>query len=179
MKKEKEVVKLGVTKLSDFLKENNCYEEFINNFDKEFRYENWKRGDLGSLICAFGWGSNTQGLEYWDTLNTKWENLKHKENDMVEFFEDKELNKVTEDNEVKSEATSEVTRLQKKITNLHYSLSKKDEKLKNQALELSSLLSQKQHLQQQLKLEVNIKEEYTKSLIIIEYLESKVSNKLS
>ena len=89
--------------------------------------------------------------------------------------EDKELNKVTEDNEV----TSEVTRLQKKITNLQHSLSKKDEKIENQALELSSLLSQKQHLQQQLNLEVSVKEKYTKSLIIIEYLENKLSNKLS
>jgi len=74
----------------------------------------------------------------------------------------------------KKEESNEVTKLQKKITNLQHSLNKKDEKIKNQALEISSLLSQKQHLQQQLDSEVSIKEEYSKSLIIIEYLENKL-----
>jgi len=82
----------------------------------------------------------------------------------------KEYKETTEEN-------TEVTKLQKKITNLQYSLSKKDEKIKNQALEISSLLSQKQHLQQQLDSEVSVKEKYSKSLIIIEYLENKLNKK--
>jgi len=74
--------------------------------------------------------------------------------------------------------TTEVVKLQKKITNLQHSLRKKDEKIKNQALEINSLLSQKQHLQQQLDSEVSVKEKYSKSLIIIEYLENKLSDTL-
>jgi len=76
-----------------------------------------------------------------------------------------------------SKETTEVTKLQKKITNLQHSLNKKDEKIKNQALEISSLLSQKQYLQQQLDSEVSVKEKYSKSLIIIEYLENKLNKK--
>ena len=76
------------TKLSDFLKENNCYEKFINNFDKEFHYYNWKIETVEAFVSAFDWESK-EGYNYWSAFDDKWGEIKHKENDLIDFFEDK------------------------------------------------------------------------------------------
>ena len=79
-------------KLSEFLKENNCYEKFIKNFDKKFVYEGWiKIENLDRVISfAFEWDRTKEGFNYWNAIDGKWREINHKENDMVDFFEDKD-----------------------------------------------------------------------------------------
>jgi len=87
--KEEPKESLEPTKLSDFLKENNCYEEFINNFDKDYRYEDWKRDIDCSIYASFVWASSEDDFYFWNNINDKWVKLVNKENDLRDFFEDK------------------------------------------------------------------------------------------
>jgi len=77
-----------VVKLSEFLKENKCYEQFINNFDKDFRYESWKEHLSAAIYSAF-YGKDPHGdPKYWTKIAVKWNDIKNKENDMIDFFEE-------------------------------------------------------------------------------------------
>ena len=76
-----------VVKLSDFLQENNCYDKFIKNFDKEWDWcDAWLSIDDYS-IYAFNWNESPEGTEFWSNLDYKWYNIKNKENDMIEIIE--------------------------------------------------------------------------------------------
>jgi len=83
---DKDVSKI---KLSEFLKENKCYDKFINNFNKKFYYLDWKSEIKWTINNAFAWERTKEGFEYWEKINTLWQNIEHKENDMIDFFENK------------------------------------------------------------------------------------------
>jgi len=74
-------------KLSEFLKENNCYDKFINNFDKDLDYEDWKEYVDRSIGDAFAWDKTPEGETYWIDIHNKWCNVEDedKENDMLDF----------------------------------------------------------------------------------------------
>jgi len=82
---------IETTKLSDFLKENNCYEEFINNFDKEFSYSQWKININSAIAISFAWDESKEGFGYWYFISNKWKDITNKENDMIKFFEENYL----------------------------------------------------------------------------------------
>ena len=78
-----------MVKLSEFLKENNCYEKFINNFDKKFYYSYWKVYIDEAISCAFKWDEAIETYEYWSNISSLWRNIDDKENDMIEVIENK------------------------------------------------------------------------------------------
>lgn len=67
-------------KLSDFLKENNVYDEFVKNFDLSY-YEKFTFSPVADVnfINAFSWVNSTNG---WYDLNEKWDKLKYVSYDM-------------------------------------------------------------------------------------------------
>ena len=76
-------------KLSEFLKDNNCYDKFIDNFDKEFNYEMWKHQTNECFSNAFQWGTTKENFEYWCEIEDRWCDIvkEDKENDMIDFFD--------------------------------------------------------------------------------------------
>lgn len=59
-------------KLSKFLKKNNAYKKFINNFDKRyFKKESIYLNFVG-IFVSFDWMNTPEGDEYWDILHRKW-----------------------------------------------------------------------------------------------------------
>lgn len=71
-------------KLSKFLKENNCYDEFVENFDKEYHMiDDWKeRTDSLLLDYCFDWNKTKQDGSFWKNICDKAEGIKF-ENDML------------------------------------------------------------------------------------------------
>jgi hypothetical protein len=62
-----------------WLKLNNCYEQYIFNFDKHPCTHNCNSLDkylneykYTSYVCAFHWNSTNEGYFYWFNLNLKW-----------------------------------------------------------------------------------------------------------
>lgn len=54
-----------------FLKENNCYGEFCENFLKgQVKIKEFKKAP--SLVTAFVWDATNEGHEFWETINSKW-----------------------------------------------------------------------------------------------------------
>jgi len=111
------------TKLSDFLKENNCYEEFINNFDKDYRYEDWKRDIDCSIYASFVWASSEDDFYFWNNINDKWVKLVNKENDLRDFFEDKIEEEEVEETKKENMSTEELLNL---LANLSELISSED-----------------------------------------------------
>jgi hypothetical protein len=70
-------------KLSDFLKENNCYDEFLENTDREYVPNNFKSYVDSAICSAFYWRNSKQGFDYWCNIDIKWKAIKHKTNDML------------------------------------------------------------------------------------------------
>jgi len=69
-------IKRKLKKFTRFLKENNCYNEYFNNYDKgyaEVSFINLLGNSYYNLFyCAFYWGESKEGFEYWDKINAKW-----------------------------------------------------------------------------------------------------------
>lgn len=66
-----------ITKLFiDFLKENNCYIKFKDNFFRENPEGDFAdfihRSVYNIFIIAFCWSETPEGREYWRNLNYKW-----------------------------------------------------------------------------------------------------------
>lgn len=70
-------------KFIKFLKENNVYERFMYNFEHReerfYKYQkiNFKTYFNGTherclLFSAFDWDSTSEGLRFWDEIDTKW-----------------------------------------------------------------------------------------------------------
>lgn len=54
-----------------FLKENNCYGEFCENFLKgDVKLKEFKKAP--SLVTAFVWDATNEGFKFWETINSKW-----------------------------------------------------------------------------------------------------------
>ena len=73
------------TKLSEFLKENNCYEAFGKYFNKD-EYQYWKGNTSEDPVFAFNFENTIEGEDYWRNIYEKWSKIKYKENDMKLFF---------------------------------------------------------------------------------------------
>jgi len=115
-------------KLSEFLKENNCYTRFINNCDKNNIDKNWidiwKKTVDETISYAFEWDNTPadEGYYYWRNINKKWEGIEHKENDMINFFDndyalkedEKEASKVNE--HYKKQGIDTITRCKANMT---------------------------------------------------------------
>ena len=70
-----------IIKLSDFLKENNAYDEFVKNFDLSYyRKCTFSPVENVNFINAFSWLDNN--ADYWDDLIVKWDKLKYVSYDM-------------------------------------------------------------------------------------------------
>lgn len=71
-------------KLSKFLKENNCYNEFVKSFDKKYeRINDWKETTNEKIISyCFLWSKTKQGKSFWVDIYAKAEGIKF-ENDML------------------------------------------------------------------------------------------------
>jgi len=64
-------------KLSDFLKENNAYDNFCSSFDLEFQ-----KGDIVCIGSSFDYTESGYGTSFWVDLNKKWFLCHNKEYDM-------------------------------------------------------------------------------------------------
>ena len=90
-------------KLSDFLKQNNCYGEFVNNFDKELKGQIFKDYTNDVITNAFDWYKTKQGYDYWNDIDYRWSEIEHKVNDMLWLLDEPiEFNyvKITQPNTV-------------------------------------------------------------------------------
>ena len=60
----------------DFLKENNCYAKFKDNFYRENPEKDFAEFMCSNiyniLIIAFSWSETPEGREYWRNMNYKW-----------------------------------------------------------------------------------------------------------
>ena len=67
-------------KLSDFLKEHNCYDSFVEQFDIHF----WWIYDefYVQLHSGFNWKDSYESEDYWGMLNKLWEDIPSREYDM-------------------------------------------------------------------------------------------------
>ena len=79
MKKADEFVE--IIKLSDFLKENNAYDEFVKNFDLSYysKYASSLEENV-NFMNAFSWILNN--TNDWRKLNNEWDKLKYVSYDM-------------------------------------------------------------------------------------------------
>ena len=63
----------------DFLKENNCYIKFKDNFYSNGYYDSF--ADLiqnrrsADWMDAFEWGDTLEGHHYWDAIDDDWRDL--------------------------------------------------------------------------------------------------------
>ncbi len=57
-----------------FLKHNNAYDKYINNFDPEC-CDNTHLEANTLITGAFHWPTSPESNNYWQTLNSKWEEL--------------------------------------------------------------------------------------------------------
>ena len=71
-----------IAKFEEFLKENNCYEEFVENFDlnvamksiDKFYSTYTESSNFDDLVSgAFQWYQSEQGDEFWEELHKKWQ----------------------------------------------------------------------------------------------------------
>lgn len=62
-----------------FLKEHNCYNEFItNNYNRSESYSNYidllKKYPADVILYAFSW-SRTSNVDFWSSLSIEWSNI--------------------------------------------------------------------------------------------------------
>lgn len=73
MKKD---IKRKLKKFTRFLKENNCYIQYFNNYNIEFAmlsFINLLGNSYYNLFyCAFYWGESKEGFEYWEKKHEEW-----------------------------------------------------------------------------------------------------------
>lgn len=65
-------------KLSEFLKENDAYNRFINNFDRSVY--NYITGESSGsseveILNAFDWGYSSERFNYWNKLDDRWSDI--------------------------------------------------------------------------------------------------------
>jgi hypothetical protein len=85
-------------KLSDFLKQQeltpdgskSVYQAFIDNFDKDYDAESFRKDEKGSIAAAFQWDICPEDLEFWDIVDNKWQEVTDPENDMLWLLDGKE-----------------------------------------------------------------------------------------
>lgn len=84
-------------KLSDFLKENKCYDEFVENFDKDYPMISvWKKSTREGLIgYCFLWKKTKQGESFWDDICDKAAVIEF-ENDMLWLLKDTQKEQPTD-----------------------------------------------------------------------------------
>ena len=101
-------------KLSEFLKENDAYDAFVRNIDKEHE------GDA-TIDNAFTWGTTTEGHNYWSDISSKWYTVKGKEYDIIcPFTEPAETGIVQQFDENIAKAKEAKIELQDNINPNHY-----------------------------------------------------------
>ena len=90
MKKADEFDK--IIKLSDFLKENNAYDEFVKNFDLSYyRKCTFSSKENVNFINAFSWiSSYVNDDKDWSDLSNKWNELKYVSYDMNWLLKEKD-----------------------------------------------------------------------------------------
>ena len=73
---------MEVTKLSDFLKQQgdtpqgkSTYQAFIDNFDKDYDAESFRKDEKCSIAAAFQWDICPEDLEFWDKVDNKWQEV--------------------------------------------------------------------------------------------------------
>ncbi len=91
-------------KLSDFLKQQgdtpqgkSTYQAFIDNFDKDYDAESFRKDEKGSIAAAFQWDICPEDLEFWDIVDNKWQEVTDPENDMLWLLDGKEPPKETDE----------------------------------------------------------------------------------
>ena len=84
-------------KLSDFLKQQgdtpqgkSTYQAFIDNFDKDYDAESFRKDEKCSIAAAFQWDICPEDLEFWDIVDNKWQEVTDPENDMLWLLDGKE-----------------------------------------------------------------------------------------
>ena len=77
-----------IIKLSDFLKENNAYKNFVKNFDLSYysKYASSLEENV-NFMNAFSWIHNN--TNDWRKLNNEWDKLKYVSYDMNWLFMEK------------------------------------------------------------------------------------------
>ena len=66
-------------KLSDFLKQQgdtpqgkSTYQAFIDNFDKDYDAESFRKDEKCSIAAAFQWYIYPEEHTFWDIISEKW-----------------------------------------------------------------------------------------------------------
>lgn len=72
-------IKRKLKKFTRFLKDNNCFNEYFHNYDKDFAmasFINLLGCDYYDLIfSAFNWHEAKEGFGFWDKINAKWKSI--------------------------------------------------------------------------------------------------------
>ena len=111
-------------KLSDFLKQQgdtpqgkSVYQAFIDNFDKDYDAESFRKDEKGSIAYAFQWDICPEDLEFWDIVYNKWQEVTDPENDMLWLLDGKEPPQEVAD---KDSGCDQVDSKRKQIGGDHY-----------------------------------------------------------
>ena len=89
---------MQTTKLSDFLKaqgltpdgSKTVHQAFIDNFDKDFYAESFRKNKKEFIANAFQWDICPEDLKFWNTVDNKWQEVTDPENDMLWLLDGKE-----------------------------------------------------------------------------------------
>ena len=78
-------------KLSNFLKKNNAYDEFVKNFDLSYyiKYTSSPKENV-NFMNAFDWTWRNTNVDYWCNLSNQWDKLKYVSYDMNWLRHEKE-----------------------------------------------------------------------------------------
>lgn len=84
-------------KLSNFLKQHNCYDEFVKSFDKKYeRINDWEKTTNEKIISyCFLWSKTKQGDIFWNDIYDKAEGIEF-ENDMLWLLKDTQKEQPTD-----------------------------------------------------------------------------------
>ena len=75
----------------------SVYQAFIDNFDKDYDAESFRKDEKGSIGGAFQWDICPEDLEFWYIVDNKWQEVTDPENDMLWLLDGKEP---LDDNEI-------------------------------------------------------------------------------
>lgn len=69
-------IKRKLKKFTRFLKENNCYNEYFNNYDICDVHNRFLRLIINNyrqlFLFSFNWRKTKEGYKFWSNLDNKW-----------------------------------------------------------------------------------------------------------
>lgn len=68
-------IKRKLKNFTKFLKENNCYIQYFNNYDNYYDFLLLiKNRYMDLFLSPFNWSKSKEGHKFWQDLDNKWNN---------------------------------------------------------------------------------------------------------